>query len=204
MKLDRLQSLPDRLKSNVVVRKIAEGQRLFRQGDRSTNLYIIQQGGFKNIRHVNNNKIATIQLLACGESLGETSLFFNTYLSTAIAQVDSEVIAYPKEILLSAIAECPELLTDVLKLLCNRIYDLQLRLEWRDIKLSQDRILQYLKHQAFVNNSQIVNFDFPLQAIASELGFVPETLSRALGKLEQEERIERQQNTIILQDFSVA
>ncbi len=203
MKLDRLQSLPDRLKSNAVVSNIAARQRLFRQGDRSTNLFIIQQGRFKNIRHINNNKIATIQLLSCGESLGETSLFFDTYLSTAIAQVDSEVIAYPKGILLSAISEHPELLKDVLKLLCDRIHDLQLRLEWRDIKLSQHRILQYLKHQAFVNNSQIVNFDFPLQEIASELGFVPETLSRALVKLEREERIERQQNRIILQDFSV-
>ena len=117
MKLDRLQSLPDRLRNNAVVRNIAAGQRLFRQGDRYRNLFIIRQGWFKNIRHVINNKLARIQLLGSGESLGETSLFFDTYLSTAIAQVDSEVIAYPKEVLLAAISESPELLKDVLKLL---------------------------------------------------------------------------------------
>ena len=43
MTLERLQSLSDYLKSNAVVSKIFSGQRLFRQGDYSINLYIIKQ-----------------------------------------------------------------------------------------------------------------------------------------------------------------
>ncbi|MDJ0712825.1 MAG: MarR family transcriptional regulator [Prochloraceae cyanobacterium] len=36
------------------------------------------------------------------------------------------------------------------------------------------------------------NFDRPLKEIATELGFTPQTLSKALKKLEQEGRITRQ------------
>lgn len=204
MNLSQLQSLPYRLRYNVVVRNIAAGQRLFRQGDRATDLFIIQQGRFKYISHVNDHKFTTIQLLTSGDSLGEISLFFDTYLSTAIAQTNGSVIAYPKTVLLEAISSEPELQEQLLQLLCQRIHDLQLRVRWRDIKASHKRIFHYLQHQAFINNSQIIDLEFPLQDIALELGFAPETLSRALTKLEQAGSIKREQDLIILQNFSAA
>ncbi|NJL56178.1 winged helix-turn-helix domain-containing protein [bacterium] len=44
--------------------------------------------------------------------------------------------------------------------------------------------------------------DRPLKDIAADLGITPETLSRALTKLERDGAITRQQNAIILRDVS--
>ena len=204
MKLNEIESLPDRLKNNLKVRAIASGQTLFRRGDKATELYIIQSGYFKEIRYLKKSKIATLQMLSIGESLGETSLIFDNYISTVVSQVNSEVIAYPIAILSEIILQYPDLLSGVLEMLCQKVSCLQDRLAWRDINPSQERILQYLQHQAFSNSSEVIKLKFSLQEIAAELGFTPETLSRAFNKLEAAGTITRRQNEIILRDFDAA
>ncbi len=57
---------------------------------------------------------------------------------------------------------------------------------------------------ATADNDRVINLDRPYKEIALELGFTPETLSRALLRLEQEGKIDRQQNKIILHNSSVA
>ena len=202
MNLIEPDSLSDSLRDRVGLKKVVAGQRLFRQGDRATKLFTIKFGNFQEIRHTNESQTATIQMLTTGSILGEASLFSDTYLSTAIAQVDAEVIVYPQPVLLSAIADNNIILENLIRLLCQKIHQLQIRIELRDIKASVQRILQYLKYNTSANNSQVVQLNFALQEIAAELGFTPETISRALTKLEQEGIIIRSSNKVILLNLS--
>lgn len=205
MKLDIIDSLPDILRNNALTFNIVKGQRLFRKGDRADYLYLIQQGRFQEVSYPNENEMAVLQILNNGETLGETSLLSEVYLSTVISQTNSQVIAYPKSILLETLGQSPLLIEAVLEILIQKIHELQMRLEWRNISVADRRVLEYLKHELEKlsenrDDSQTFTLNTPLQEIAAELGFVPGTLSRALAKLEAERTIARDRNRITLID----
>ncbi|MEM9162653.1 MAG: helix-turn-helix domain-containing protein [Cyanobacteria bacterium P01_F01_bin.4] len=54
------------------------------------------------------------------------------------------------------------------------------------------------------NDETVIQLDRPLKEIAEEVGFTPETLSRALIKLEQADSITRTNGDIILAAQSAA
>ncbi len=107
MKLDIVDRLPNTLRNSAIAQNVAEGQRLFRKGDRANYLYLIQQGRFQEVSYPDNNKMAVLQILNTGETLGETSLFFETYHTSAIAKTEARVIAYPKSIVLKSLEHSP-------------------------------------------------------------------------------------------------
>lgn len=207
MRLDIVDRLPNILSNNAFTLNLTRGQRLFRKGDRAKYVYLIQQGRFQEVSYPDENEMAVLQILNPGETLGETSLLSEVYRSTVISQTNSQVIAYPKSIVLEILGQSPLLIEAVLEILIQKIHELQMRLEWRNISLADRRVLEYLKHQLeklSEDDSQTFTLNAPLQEIAAELGFVPGTLSRALAKLEAERTITRDRNRITLHDFDVA
>ena len=204
MKLLSLDSLPMDLRDGIFIKKLVAEQRLFQQGDSAKYFFIVQTGRLRLVRYNNSSNIINLAFAKPGASLGEQSIFADIYDSSAIAQVDSTVIVYPQKILLSCLREYPDLATDFMAMLVKNIQSLQLDLELRNIRLAHQRLLQYLRYSATSNNNTVVILDRPYKEIALELGFSPETLSRALLKLEKEGAIARQQNQITLYDCSVA
>ena len=204
MKLLSLDSLPMKLRDSIFIRQLVAEQRLFQQGDLAKYFFIVQTGRLRLIRYINTSNVITLEFAQPGESLGEQSIFSDVYESSAIAQVDSTVIVYPKQIILFSLGEYPDLAADFMAILVKKIQSLQADLELRNIRLAHQRLLQYLRYSATADNDTVVNLDRPYKEIAIELGFTPETLSRALFRLEQEGAITRQQNQIILHNFSAA
>ena len=203
MKLSLVERLPDTLRNNSIVLNINKGQRLFRKGDRAECTYLIKQGRFQEISYPQIGKVAVLQTLTNGEVLGESSLHTKIYQSTVIARTEAQVIAYPNYILLETLKNSPLLVDSTIEILTQKINELQMRLEWRNISLAESRVWEYLKYKLEKlsedsDRSQTFILDEPLQEIAAELGFVPGTLSRALAKLEAESKISRQKNRITL------
>lgn len=209
MRLRAIDNLPNELKANIRLENIAGGHRLFRQGDRADYLYLVEQGRFQEFSYPEGERMAVLQILSPGDTLGETSLLYENYRSTVIAQIDSQVIAYPKSILLEASKQYPWIVEAIIEILCQKIYELQMRLEWRNISVADRRVLEYLKYNLTklseeAEETNTLTLNAPLQEIAAELGFVPGTLSRALSKLEAEQIITRQSNLITLHDSDAA
>lgn len=209
MRLRDIDNLPNELKANVQIEDIAKGQRLFRQGDRADYLYLVERGRFQEFGYPEGDRMAVLQILDPGDVLGETSLFYDNYRSTIIAQINSQVIVYPKLILLEAGELYPSIAKAIIEILCQKIYELQIRLEWRNISVADRRVLEYLKYNLNklsedAEETNTLTLNAPLQEIAAELGFVPGTLSRALAKLEAEQLITRQNNLITLHDSNAA
>ena len=209
MRLRAIDNLPNELKANIRLENIAGGQRLFRKGDWADYLYLVEQGRFQEFSYPEGDRMAVLQILNPGDTLGETSLLYENYRSTVIAQIDSQVIAYPKSILLEASQQYPWIVEAIVEILCQKIYELQIRLEWRNISVADRRVLEYLKYNLSklseeAGETNTLTLNAPLQEIAAELGFVPGTLSRALSKLEAEQIITRQSNLITLHDFDAA
>ncbi|MGQ4646373.1 cyclic nucleotide-binding domain-containing protein [Lyngbya aestuarii] len=185
-------------------RNLVAGQRLFHQGDLARAIFVVETGRLKIVRYTSNSRLVSFGVARAGESIAETALLDEVYGCTAIAEVASEVIAYPKSSLLSTLQDNPELTEKFLMMLGKKIKSLKIYLELREIQVADQRLLKYLHYFTQSNNSQMVNFDRPLKEIAAELGFTPETLSRALTRLEQEGTIARCKGVITLHDSSPA
>lgn len=204
MDLTVVDHLPKALKDKITIQKLAVGETLFTQGDQASNVYVVMAGRIKLIRYLDHGEVSTSEIVRASEALAEIALFTDIYPYTAIAEADSEVIAYPKQELLQVMQDYPDLAKDFMEILVRKIQSLKFRLELRDIRIARERVLRYLRHLVNFPQETTVVLDRPLKDIAGDLGFTPETLSRALIRLETDGAIARQQRIITLFNNSAA
>jgi CRP/FNR family transcriptional regulator, dissimilatory nitrate respiration regulator len=156
------------------------------------------------LRSTIDSNVVSLQFVGSGQSLGEATLFSDTYAYTAIAEVAAQVIVYPKQELVTSLRQYSDLAEDVISRLLQKIDTLETNLELKGIRSAPQRILRYLQFLTLPALETTVNVERPWKEIAAELGFTPDTLSRALAKLEQEGRISRTDQRITLHDSSAA
>ncbi|MEO1341301.1 MAG: Crp/Fnr family transcriptional regulator [Cyanobacteria bacterium J06635_13] len=204
MDLTVIDRLPEALKDKITTQNLGAGETLFTQGDEASNFYVVTAGRIKLIRYLDRGEASTTEIVKAAEALAEIALFTDVYPCTAIAEADSEVIAYPKQELLQVMRERPDLAEDFMTILVRKIQSLKFRLELRDIRIAHERVLRYLRHLVNFPQETTVVLDRPLKDIARDLGFTPETLSRALIRLETDGAIARQKRIITLFNNSAA
>ncbi len=204
MNLSDIRRLPEFLSNQIKVQNLVVGETLFRQGDKASIFYVVTSGRIKLIRYLDQGQISTFEIVRASDTLAEIALFADIYTCTAIAETDAEVIAYPKEELLTVLRTYPDLAEDFMAMLVKKIQSLKFRLELRDIRIAHERVLHYLRHLVNFPEETTVVLDRPLKDIAGDLGFTPETLSRALIRLETDGAIARQEKMIILHNNSAA
>lgn len=200
MKLSVPNSLPQCLRQATSLLDLTTGQKLFWQGAEASAMFVVIRGRIKLLRHTNEGKIVALQVVSAGESVAENALFCDVYSCTAVAEVASKAIAYPKQLLLSALDHYPQLTIEVMRMLARKNQHLEISLELRAIRAAHQRVWAYLRYQAVVKEQQNCHLiiDRPLKEIASELNLTPESLSRALAKLEKEGIITRLSDCITL------
>ncbi|MFQ4141363.1 Crp/Fnr family transcriptional regulator [Chlorogloeopsis sp. ULAP02] len=204
MDLLTLDSLPPQLRQLISYRDLEPGEVLFQQGDEAIAFFVVETGRVRLVRYSSDGKEVTFQITRSGESLAEIALFSNNYPCAAVAEVASRVIVYPKQPLLSALHNYPDLAEDFMAMLIGKIHDLKVRLELQHIRAAHERVLRYLRYVADPTEQAVVTFDRPLKDIAADIGLTPETLSRALTRLEREGKIRRSRLQILLQNSSAA
>ena len=199
MNLTDIDRLPEFLKDKVARQNLVVGETLFVQENEATKFYVVTKGRIRLLRYLDRGKVSTFEIVRPFQTLAEMALFADIYPCTAIAEIDSEVIAYPKEELLEVLRTHPELAVDFMSMLVKKIQSLKFRLELRDIKIAHERVLHYLRQLVNFPKETTVVLDRPLKDIAEDIGFTPETLSRALIRLETDGAISRSDRTITLQ-----
>jgi CRP/FNR family transcriptional regulator, dissimilatory nitrate respiration regulator len=204
MNLLTFDTLPPFLQQVIFTRELEVGQRLFRQGDAAYAVFVVEAGRLRLVRSTIEGKVVPIQFASPGQSVGDAALFSASYSYTAIAEVASSVLVYPKQELMFALRQNPDLAEDVIAILLRKIQSFEVSLELKAIKSAQQRILRYLQYLAMPEQANVVQIDRPWKEIADELGFTPDTLSRALTKLEREGSISRRQQHITLHNISAA
>lgn len=202
MDLTAIDSLPETLRDSITIQNLAGGETLFAQEDEASNFYVVASGRIKLVRFLEQGQVSTFEIVRTSESIAEIALFADIYPCTAIAEIDSEVIAYPKEEFLTVLRTYPDITFDFMAMLVQKIQSMKFRLELRDIRIAHERVLRYLRHLVNFPQETTIVLDRPLRDIASDIGFTPETLSRALIKLEAEGAIARQERIITLQNNS--
>lgn len=192
--MSNLDWLPD---SFPKLRVLEAGEALFRQGDRATAIFAVEQGRLRLIRHTIDNRPVTLHTARAGELFAEAALFADRYHCDAVAAADSRVHVYPKRALLAAFRSDPAVGERFMAALAHQIHALRSRLEERNIRSARERILNHLVLAADAE-SRTVRLDRTLMDLAAEIGLSHEVLYRTLAALEKDGAITRTRSGIAL------
>ena len=189
--------LPPSLEAGSVVRVLASGELLFRQGDRAEAIYRVETGRLRLIRRTIDDHLVILHTAGRGEFFAEASLFAEAYHCDAVAAAQSRVRVYPKTIVMAALRTDPALAEAFMARLARQLQELRARMELRNIRSARERLLQYLWLRAGVDGCGIA-IEGQLQDVAAEIGMSREALYRTLATLEAEGSLTRKDNAILL------
>ncbi|MGD9127332.1 MAG: Crp/Fnr family transcriptional regulator [Planctomycetia bacterium] len=161
-----------------------DGQILFHAGDRADGFYIVVEGCLEVFRSGNNLREQTLHLLREGEMCGEVPLFSGgTYPATARAREQLRAMFVPGDAFMNMAHRHPEMLLEMLAVLSKRLRhftNIIADLSLRDV---QARLANHLLQLTKDQGSEVVTLESSKRQLATTLGTIPETLSRALAKL---------------------
>jgi CRP/FNR family transcriptional regulator, dissimilatory nitrate respiration regulator len=180
-----------------VVRVLAPGELLFRQGDRAAAIYKVESGRLRLIRRTVDDHLVILHTARCGGFFAEASLFADAYHCDAIAAAPASIRVYPKQIVMEVMRTDPMLTEAFMARLARQLQELRARMELRNIRSARDRVLQYLRLRAGTRGRSIA-IEGQLQDIAAEIGMTREALYRTLARLETEGHLTRTETAILL------
>ncbi len=188
-------ALPPSLEARSVVRVLAPGELLFRQGDRAAAIYKVESGRLRLIRRTVDDHLVILHTARRGEFFAEASLFAEAYHCDAVAAAQSRVRVYPKAMVMDALRADPALAEAFMARLARQLQELRARMELRNIRSARERVLQYLRLRV---HDRSIAVEGQLQDIAGEIGITREALYRTLAALEAEGCLTRTDTTILL------
>lgn len=177
-------------------RRLAAGDRLFRQGDRTFGIFQLAAGRVRLQRVTPDGATVTIHLARPGEMFAEASLFSEGYHCDAVAELDSDVWVYPKAGIAARLRADPEALWQFARELAARLQGMRARYEIKQIRSAPERVLQFLRARSGADG--VFRVPGASKEIAAEVGLTPEAFYRALASLEKGGRIARGDGAIRL------
>lgn len=182
---------------------LTPGQMLFSQGDPAHAIYWVADGIIKLFRASPQGDEKVIELVGPNRLFAEAVLFMGgRYPVNAAAQTAVRLIAIDgrefKTWLGQDVARCFRLLSGM----SARMHKLVNEIDRLTLMKGADRLLQYLLDHSDPDESgrQKVELEAPKQIIASRIGVKPETLSRLLHKLADQNLIEIHGQTLFMTD----
>jgi CRP/FNR family transcriptional regulator, dissimilatory nitrate respiration regulator len=185
------------IESASIIRTLAPGEVLFKQGDRANAIYEVESGRLQLIRRTIDDHLVILHTARRGEFFAEASLFADAYHCDAVAAVPSRIRAYPKAKVMEALRSDPALAEAFMARLARQLQELRARMELRNIRSARDRLLQYLWLHADASGRSIM-IEGQLQDVAAEIGLTREALYRTLAALEAEGSVTRTEVAIVL------
>lgn len=178
-----------------VLKQIAKGECVFHEGTLLSGFYVVQKGAVK-VRRLNIFGIEQVlHIFRPCESFGEEMLFLDSgYPADACALQNSQLVMVRKNEFVTLLKEQPELALRVLKSMDGHLRQLIGLLGSLTLKDVQTRLIDWLIQHCPNPQSDkpyTIQLGDTKKVIASEIGTVSETFSRALAKL-------RQQNLLIV------
>ncbi len=165
-----------------VVKRLAAGDILFVQGRKADGLYVIGSGEVEVFCANSQGKEQILHVLGAGELCAEVPLFQGgVYPASARAYTAIEYCYIDGVKFIDFACENPEILLEMLAVISMRTKKFLGMVESLSLKDVTQRLAAYLLTQA--DKSGVVRLSRSKLELASELGTIPETLSRSLRKL---------------------
>ncbi len=179
----------------------------FHHGDFYRGFYLVIEGAVHIYRLSPEGRMLVLHVIRPGESFAEVPMFEqddgDTYPATAETLEDSVLLFVPKEQFLSFIDRNPRTALHMLGQMAGRLRTAVQQLDAVSLQDVQERLARRLVEQVPTvpdnpDTRPTIELDVPKSVLAAELGTVPETLSRALRALEEQDLIQRGHANIAL------
>ncbi len=162
---------------------------VFSQGHRADAFYLLAEGAVKVAKTLRDGREATIRFVYAGDTFGESVLFHDTYPSSAETLAPSRLCRLETRAFRGLIVAEPDLALVIIAAMADRLVMLNHRVEELLLPVPT-RLARYLLELCDEQGSAMgCRLAFTKHELAARLGTVPETLSRALGRLSAGELI---------------
>ena len=166
------------------LRACKAGETLFEAGQPGTHFFAVVTGKVRVFRASLSGKEQILSVFTAGESFAEVPVFEGkTYPASAQALEDSVLLSIPRRGFVELLRREPELALGVMALLASRLRLFVGQIAQLSLKEVPERLAGYLLLLRAAQGRDELTLDLPKGQIASYLGTIPETLSRAIKKL---------------------
>ena len=200
------QLAPEQLAEIVRGTRIVRGARgalLFHKGDLPTGFWLIMFGQVKLALSTDRGVEKVLQLLGPGQSFGEAVMLLErAYLVHAECLADSLLLHVPKQAVFDAIDADPAFARKMLAGLSFRLHELVSDVEAYSMRSAAQRLVGYLLNLCDDQADKEGKVSLPTSKhlVASRLNLTPETLSRILHTLADEELIRVEGRSVTICD----
>lgn len=180
----------------------SKGQIFFSEGDDAVGFFVILSGRVKIFKLSPDGKEQIFHILEAPEPFGEAAVFAgNHFPACAQALTETPVVFFPGREFVDLIRREPTLALSMLGLLSMRLRKLTTLVENLSLREVPGRLAAYLLYQLPGNGlPPVIELDVSKNQMASLLGTIPETLSRILKRMTEENMIKADARTITILD----
>ncbi len=170
-----------------------KGELVYRAGDTSNVLNIVNKGSLRIYRLSESGKEQIVRVLKPGEFTGELALFNETvHEHFAEAMEETSVCQITRESLQDLLVKYPSISLKVLQELSTRVDQSEQQATRFTTESTEQRLAFYLVDLLGSDNeSDVVTLPLTKKDLASYIGTTPETVSRKLKELEEMDLIKR-------------
>lgn len=167
-----------------------KGEYIYYAGDVSDALYIIHQGMVRVFHMAEDGKEQLTRILMPGDYLGEWTLFHPEEVHSNYAQAleTSQICMIHRHDFQAILDQYPQIARKLLSSLSYRLQEADQHTAQLSTQSTTSRLALFLANQTVVQRSvqgSLIHLHLSKKDIASYLGMSPETLSRALKRLEE-------------------
>lgn len=182
--------------------KLNDGQLLFEEGDEATRFFLVKSGQIKLSRISLNGDEKVIELVRAGQTFAEALMFSEipVYPVRATALGNCELWSFDSKAFLNllrgSVESCFRLMGDM-SLRLRRMVD---EIDKLTMQSGKERVARFLCAQYHAEGALTFSLAAPKGVLASRLSVKPETFSRILHKLADEELVKVKGGTVEILD----
>jgi len=172
------------------MRSFERGETIFRKGDEADGFYYVFDGKVKLFFVSEKGTEKIIEVLKPGMTFGEAVVFINQpYPVYAEAMMASHLLFVQRDGLLEAMRSHEDMALRLLSGLSKRLHGLMGNMEAVCVLSSRERVIGYLLSELDHESDRVIELPATKAVVASTLNLTPETFSRIVHSLENEEII---------------
>lgn len=185
---------------------LEKGHFVFFEGDPAESFYVVTSGRVKVYKTSPDGKEQILLMAAPGESFGEAALFAGKkYPASAMAVESAKLISFTRSNFMTLLHQSPTLAVNMIARLSMLLHHLTRLVQHLSLEDISTRLAAYLIELAESGDSpkrRKVQLTEKKMVLASILGTIPETLSRAFARLSKQGLISVEGQQITIHDFN--
>lgn len=190
------------LEVSATIRNFDKGGQIFSEGSEATAFFVVMSGRVKIYKLSPDGKEYTLHIHGPGDPVAEAAIFDEmVYPASCMALEESTLIRISRDRFLELIRRRPELALKMMSGYSKRLRQFVAKIEELSLKDIKARLAAYLlEHSSAEEGLTVCHLTYSKKELASLLGTIPETLSRALAFMKQKGLIREEDNAIVIPD----